>query len=140
MAQARQSATASGVRQLQLQASLHDAASAGTLDRDTAALGNVPLRLQWLAMHMQQALAQRQPAVAIAAYREALPQLRRGDYIDANALHALGSRAYADTDDTTRAGIAARDAAAAKQALRARIPPPLRAGFDAADARNPPLP
>jgi tetratricopeptide (TPR) repeat protein len=140
MAQARQSATASGVRQLQLQASLHDAASAGTLDRDTAALGNVPLRLQWLAVHMQQALAQRQPAVAIAAYREALPQLRRGDYIDAHALHALGSRAYADTDDTTRAGIAARDAAAAKQALRARIPPPLRAGFDAADARNPPLP
>jgi tetratricopeptide (TPR) repeat protein len=136
MAQARQFATASGVRQLQLQAGLHDTASAGKLDRDTAALGNVPLRLQWLAVHMQQALAQRQPAVAIAGYREAIPQLRRGEYIDAYVLHALGSRAYADTGDATRAGVAARDAAAAQQALRARIPPPLRAGFDAADARS----
>jgi tetratricopeptide (TPR) repeat protein len=140
MAQARRSATASGVRQLQLQAALHDAANAGSLDRDTAALGNVPLRLQWLAMHMQQALAQRQPAVAIAAYREAIPQLRRGEYIDAHVLHALGSRAYADAGDATRADMAAGDATAAKQALRARIPPSLRTGFDAADARSAPLP
>jgi tetratricopeptide (TPR) repeat protein len=138
--QARQSATASGVRQLQLQAMLQDAANAGSLDRDTAALGNVPLRLQWLAMHMRQALAQRQPAVAIAAYREAIPQLRRGEYLDAHVLHALGSRAYADTGDTARASTAARDAAAAKLALRTHIPPSLREGFDAADARSTPPP
>lgn len=140
IAQARESAAASGVRQLQLQVALHDATDADRLDRDTAALGNVPLRLQWLAMHMQQALAHRQPAMAIAAYRKAAQQLRRGEYIDAHVLHALGSRAYAVTGDTARASAAARDAAAARQALRARIPAPLRAGFDAADARSTPPP
>ena len=132
MTQARQFARTSGVRQLQLQVALHDAGAA-TLDRDTAALGNLPLRLQWLAMHMQQALARRQPAAAIAAYREAIPPLRRGDYVDAHLLHALGSRAYADSGDAVRAGAAARDADAARQVLRARIPQPLRAGFDTAD-------
>ena len=135
MARARQSAKASGVRQLQLLASLQDTAQTTPLDRDIAALGNVPLRLQWLAKHMQQSLAHGKPALAIAAYREALPQLRRGDYMDARVLHALGSRAYADLGDAVRASAAARDAASASQALRGRIPPSLRAGFDAADAR-----
>jgi hypothetical protein len=78
--------------------------------------------------------------VAIAAYREAIPQLRRGEYLDAHVLHALGSRAYADTGDAARASTAARDAAAAKLALRTHIPPSLRAGFDAADARSTPPP
>ncbi len=133
LSQARQFAQASGVRQLQLQVAVQSAANAATLDRDTAALGHVPLRLQWLVLSMRQSLARKQPAAAVAAFREATLQLRRGDSIDAQVLHALGSRAFADSGDAARATAAARDAAAARQALLARIPPPLRAGFDAGD-------
>jgi tetratricopeptide (TPR) repeat protein len=131
LARARQFAQASGVRQLQLQVAVQSATDTAGLDRDTAALGHVPLRLQWLALSMRQSLANKQAEAAVAAYREATPQLRRGDCLEAEVLHALGSHAFASTGDAAHADAAARDAASARRDLLARIPAPLRAGFEA---------
>src|SRR3546814_8970142 len=53
--------------------------ASGELDDATATLGNAALRLQWLQLAMQRMLAARQPARALAAYKEAADLLRNGD-------------------------------------------------------------
>jgi len=138
LSQAKQFAEASGVKQLQLQAALPYYLSANAnLDRDTAALGNVPLRLQWLLSSMQHTLGT--PRIALQAYREAQPLLRRGDHIDAHRLHALAARAFEAIQDTDHANEARREAQAALKSLRGHVPAPYVPGFDAAIARNTPV-
>lgn len=140
--QARQLAQQSGVRLLQLQVALQgmqDRADV-TLDARTAALGNVALRLAWIEAAMRQALSLRDAAAALRLYREALPLLRRGDYLGAYRLHALGARAATAAGDANAAADARSAALAARQRLRERLPPSLREGFDAAVAKAPPSP
>ena len=133
-ASARQLARASGVKQLQLQVALQDPQTAndlsGALDRETASLGNIPLRLRFLLAVMQDASARHDDKRLLAAYREATPILRRGDYLNAWRLHELARRDCLDSDgqSSSTCGDAA-DAALGK--LRARIPASLRTGFDA---------
>ncbi len=134
--QAQAEAQRSGVRQLQLRIALEQArtrpAALDALDAPTAALGHAPLRMEWLRQHMQRAIARGDAPVAIAAYSEAAGLLRAGDALQAHVLHALGARARELAGDPAGAQSARlrRDEALAN--LRAAMPPPLRAGFDAA--------
>jgi len=131
--QARQLAEASGVRQLQLQIALEQARGGhadSTLDRATAALGHAGLRLAWLEQAMQGALSARNPANALAYYREAAQRLRDGDFHRAPALHRLGARAYAAVGDVAGERSARNKADAALKTLRDALPAALRAGFD----------
>jgi ATP/maltotriose-dependent transcriptional regulator MalT len=139
--QARQLAAASGIRQLQLRIELARARSgqpSGGLDDATATLGNAGLRLQWLQLAMQGMLAARQPARAVTAYKEAAELLRAGDCLYASDLHALGATAYAASGDPAAAAAARARAGDALAVLRSGLPAGLRAGFDAAVAREPP--
>ncbi|MCA1714217.1 MAG: tetratricopeptide repeat protein, partial [Gammaproteobacteria bacterium] len=116
--QARQLAQQSGVRLLQLQVALQalpDGRADPTLDAATASLGHVALRLDWIESAMRQALDTHDAAEALRLYREALPLLRRGDYLHAHRLHALGARAATTTGD---ANAAADAGAAARAALQ----------------------
>lgn len=137
LAEASRLAGVSGVRQLQLEVMLHRAGQGrlpASLDGDTAALGHVGLRLAWLELAMTDALGRGAAAVALQHYGEARGLLRDRAYLRAYALHVLAARAYAergDRDQAAKAGTAARDARAA---LRERVPPALRDGFDAAQA------
>jgi hypothetical protein len=133
-AQARQLAGASGVKQLQLQVALRDPQSHRDLDRDTATLGNVPLRLQWLAIATRRALEHNQTAAAVTTYREALSLLRHGDTLTAVELHALGTRAYAAGGDAVRATEADEAMRTALQQLQSHVPQNLRANFVAAQS------
>ena len=140
--QARTLAQQSGVRLLQLQVALQAMRSGRTdasLDTATAALGHVALRLNWIETAMQQALEADAAATALRLYREALPLLRRGDYLHAHRLHALGARAATASSDANAAADANTAARAALQRLREHLPVALRAGFDAA-ADNVPTP
>jgi tetratricopeptide (TPR) repeat protein len=137
--QARQLAAASGIRQLQLRIELARARigqASGELDDATATLGNAGLRLQWLQLAMQRMLAAQQPARALAAYKEAADLLRAGDCLYAPTLHALGATAYAASGDPAGASAARARAGDARAVLRSDLPAGLRAGFDAAIARE----
>jgi tetratricopeptide (TPR) repeat protein len=136
LSSARTLAASSGIRLLQLRIALAEARLLGkpapTLGTDTAALGNAGLRLQWLQLAMQQALARGDAAHALDLYRDALPLLRDGDWLHAGTLHALGARASELQGDADGAAAARLRALAADAALRSSVPPGLLAGFDAA--------
>lgn len=136
--QARAAATRSGVRQLQLRIALESArtrpAEVEALDAPTAALGHVPLRLDWLALRMRNALARNDAAAAAIAYIEAAALLRSGDALRAHALHDLGARARTLGGDTAGAQAARLRRDDARRKLLAAMPADLRAGFERADA------
>lgn len=137
---ARQLARQSGVRLLQLQVAaqaMRNGRADATLNAATATLGHVALRLQWIEAAMQQALDARDVATALRLYREASPLLRRGDYLHAQRLHALGAHAATATGDANAAADASAAARGARQRLREQLPAALRAGFDAAPANAP---
>jgi len=141
--QARQLARQSGVRLLQLQVAVQTMRSGradGTLDAATAALGHVALRLNWIEAAMQQALDARDAVTALRLYREALPLLRRGDYVHAHRLHTLGARAATASGDTNASADATAAARATLQRLREQLPAALRDGFDAAREQASPAP
>jgi hypothetical protein len=127
LARAQPLAEASGVRELQLRLALQQAwldphAGAG-LDAATAALGNAELRLDWLILAMRQALAARDAAAALRAYREAGTWMRDSPMLAAASIHALGARAERLAGDAAAADDAERAASAALEAVRARLPP-----------------
>jgi eukaryotic-like serine/threonine-protein kinase len=134
-------ASASGVRQLQLEAALqrgrmgqHDA----TLDAATIALGNATLRLEWLEQQMRDALARKDFAAAGKRYREATLLLRAGDALRAVEIHALGAQAVAAAD-TAASRTAIAKAAGARDAFRTALPPALRARYDATANEQAPI-
>mgnify|MGYP003295913243 CR=1 FL=1 len=133
---ARQLAAGSGIRQLQLRIALAGTRIEGaldpSLDRSTASLGHVGLRLQWLQLAMERALATHDAARAAALYSEAGTWLRAGDSIRAQALHSLGAAARMAVGDSAGAHAAQARADEARSRLRASIPEGMRAGFDAA--------
>ncbi|MCF7222763.1 serine/threonine-protein kinase [Marilutibacter chinensis] len=138
--QARQLAATSGVRQLQLQIELDRARddpavlreARERLDAATAALGHAGLRLGWLELAMELALAEAEPRTALDAYREAAGLLRNGDYRRAADLHRLAAAAHAATGDVRAATRTRALADAAQARLREGLPKALRAGFDVA--------
>ena len=136
--EARTLAAATGIRQLALRAALLGArldpapAAIAALDAPTASLGNASLRLQWLQLAMQQALAGRDAPRARALYGEAATLLRGGDALPAADLHALGAQALAAVGDAAGARAAQARATDARASLRAGLPPALRASWDAA--------
>ena len=133
---ARQLAAGSGLRQLQLRIALAGARIEGaldpSLDQATATLGHVGLRLQWLQLAMERALAVHDAARAVKLYSEAGTWLRAGDSIRAETLHALGSAARMAAGDSAGARAAQARADDARSKLRASIPEAMRAGYDAA--------
>lgn len=128
---ARQLAATSGVRQLQLQIDLDDA-SAGDprayegLDAATATLGHAGLRLEWLELAMQRALAANDPASALDAYREATVLLRNGEYRGAVRLHRLAATAHTSTGDMRGVQAANAEAETAQALLHEHLPANLR--------------
>jgi len=127
-ARARELAAASGIRQLQLRVAVHGKGEPAALDGPTAALGHVPLRLEWMeAMLEANAAAHREGAAQQRIYRGGGPLLRRGDYGRAFRIHGLVALELPND-----AGAAER-ACQSLAALRSHIPAGLRAGFDAAD-------
>lgn len=136
-------AKASGVRSLILQAALqgtHHAPMATSLETNAAALGHVPLRLQWARLAMQRALDDRQPARAATIYRQALPMLRKGDHVDAAVLHTLGAAALGADGDAGAAASASHSAGTAWETRRDHVPPQHRVAFDAATRSARPSP
>ncbi len=127
-AEAADLARRSGIRALQLQAALQ-AGGSRTLDADTAALGNVALRLAWLEQSMDEAMRQRQAGRAVADYRQAQPLLRAGEYRRAWAVHRLGAAALAATGQAAEAAGAEASAKRALQVVLAQVPPARREGF-----------
>ncbi|MDB6163074.1 MAG: tetratricopeptide repeat family protein [Xanthomonadaceae bacterium] len=134
---ASQVATGSGIRELHLRIALEGARMGGTLapalDEATASLGHVELRLQWLQLAMQQALAAHDPARAASLYNEAANLLRAGDSIHAAALHALGAAARNGVGDAAGARAAQARADEARSRVRSLVPKALQAVFDAAE-------
>jgi len=129
LTQAKQLAAASGIRQLQLRVALHGADDVAALETQTAALGHIPLRLEWVEMMIAQAnAAHGREADAARVYREAAPLLRRGDYGHAFRIHDF---AAVNLDDANAARSAAEQACAALGRLRSHVPNALRAGFEA---------
>ena len=129
-AQARRFAAASGIRQLQLRVAIHGKSDLAELDEPTAALGNVPLRLEWMeAMLEAKAAAPGKDAALERTYRNIAPMLRRGDYGRAFRIHGLAAPELADGNASRSA---AERACESLSALRSHIPAPLRAGFDGA--------
>lgn len=123
-------ADASGVRELQLRVALLRAridprADAG-LDAATAALGNAELRLDWLTLAMQRALAAHDAAAALRAYREATSLMRGNEVLDAAQIHTLGARARRLAGDNPAAADAERAATVALASFRAKLPADLR--------------
>jgi tetratricopeptide (TPR) repeat protein len=139
--EARTLSAASGIRQLALRIDLLgarlDPRTLAALDAPTAALGHVGLRLRWLDLALQQARARHDTPRALAAYREAAALLRGGDALGAEALHALGARAFSAAGDTSGARAAQARADEARARLRAGLPAALQPGFDAAVAGRP---
>lgn len=142
LADAQREAQASGVRLLQLQVALQAAGEGQrldpALDARIAALGHAGLRLQWSQARMREAIARGQPAAALRVYRELQPLLRRGDNLEAAALHELAASAARASGDAGAAAAAERDALAARQRLREQLPPALRDAAGAAPAQDSP--
>jgi tetratricopeptide (TPR) repeat protein len=138
--QAGRLAAKAGIRQLQLRIALVrtrlEQVPERDLDQATAALGHVGLRLQWLQLAMQRALAAGDPKRAASDYNEAATLLRTGDCLHAAALHALGASARAAIGDAAGARAAQARADEAMAALRASMPAEFLAGFDAATGRQ----
>lgn len=135
LAEAQRDAQASGVRLLQLQVALQAAGDGrlpATVDAQIAALGHAGLRLQWTQARMRDALARREPTAALRIYRAIQPVLRRGDNLEAAALHTLAASAARAAGDTTLAATADNDAATARQRLREQLAPALRSDADSA--------
>lgn len=136
--EARQLAAPSGVRQLQLRIDLFaarlqpgNAAAVSTLDAATVSLGHAGLRLGWLELALQRALAAGDAAGARMLYNEAATVLRGGDFVRAEAVHRLGAAAHALAGDAAGARAATARADEAHATLREALPPALRTGFDA---------
>lgn len=138
LAQARREAGQSGVRLLQLQVALQGADVDGkltpALEQDIAALGHAGLRLQAAGERMRLALAAGDADAALRAYRDAQPLLRRGDHLEAAALHALAAQAQRAQGRAPDAAASDARALAERQRLRDQLPPALRAGYDPARA------
>lgn len=129
-AQARQFATASGIRQLQLRVAIHGKGNLAALDAPTAALGHVPLRLEWTeAMLQANGTSAANGSASERIYRSIAPLLRRGDYGRAFRIHGLAAAALAGEDISRSAADRACESLAG---LRSHIPAMLRAGFDGA--------
>ncbi|QWP79088.1 serine/threonine protein kinase [Lysobacter sp. K5869] len=139
LAQARREAEQSGVRLLQLQVALQTADADGrldsTLEQRIAALGHAGLRLQAARVRMRLALAAGDADVALRAYRDAQPLLRRGEHLEAGALHALAAQAQRAQGRETDAAASDARALAERQRLHEQLPPALRAGYDPARAQ-----
>jgi tetratricopeptide (TPR) repeat protein len=132
VAQAKRFAAASGIRQLQLRVAIHATNDVTALDAPTAALGNIPLRLEWLEAMLASASAKGEEASRI--YRNAAALLRRGDYGRAFRIHDLAARGLAGNDAARGSTERACESLAV---LRTRVPEALRAGFDSsAEVRN----
>lgn len=125
-------ATASGVQALKLRAAIYQNASVEqTLDAETEKLGNLPLRLEWLAQSINGQLALGNSQAAIKRYREAEAILNK--HADAQAaftLHSLGAQALNQFGDQAKAKAARAKAQAALDHLHRELPENLRAGFD----------
>ncbi|MFD0322570.1 protein kinase domain-containing protein [Lysobacter gummosus] len=138
-ADAQRDARQSGVRVLQLQTALQSTAAGQmpdpALDAQIAALGHAGLRLQWAQARMRAALTHDDAATALQVYRDAQPLLRRGDNIEAGALHSLAAQAQRAAGDDAAAANADAQALAAQQRLREQLPPALRAGHDLSRAQ-----
>ena len=138
--EARTLSAASGIRQLTLRIDLLgarlDPRTLKALDAPTAALGHVGLRLRWLELALQQALASHDTSRATALYREAAALLRGGDALGAETLHALGAKALSTAGDASGARAAQARAQDAHARLRAGLPAVLQRDFDAASARE----
>lgn len=122
--QARRAAEASGVRLLQLQVALESSTDARdpALASAVASLGHAGLRLRWTESAMTRALAAGDASGAARLYRDAMPQLRRGDALRASALHALGARALAALGDAHAATVAREHAQASHRTLESHLP------------------
>ncbi|MEO7251349.1 MAG: protein kinase, partial [Arenimonas sp.] len=132
-AQALASASASGIQALKLRAAmLGDSAAVLALDGQIARLGNLPLRLDWLARAMATRLASGTAPAAIDTYGEAKASLRgHEDALAAFDLHRLGAQALAAGGQAAAAKTARQQAGDALTRARAELPPALRAAFDA---------
>ena len=129
-AQARQFAAASGIRQLQLRVAIHGNGELSALDAPTAALGHVPLRLEWTeAMLQANSASAANDSASERIYRSIAPLLRRGDYGRAFRIHALAAAELAGDDISRSASDRACESLAA---LRSHVPAALRTGFDGA--------
>ncbi len=129
-------AEASGVRELQLRVALLRAridphADSG-LDAATAMLGNAELRLDWLTLAMQRALAAHDGTAAVRAYREAVSLMRGSEVLGAPQIHTLGASAQRLAGDSAGTAGAEQAAAAAQAAFRTKLPTRLH------DAGSPP--
>ncbi|GGA68976.1 hypothetical protein GCM10011521_04020 [Arenimonas soli] len=131
LVRARALAEEAGVPALRLEAEVLALAATddeAALDAGVTALGNLSLRLLWLERLAQNRLARGDTAGAVAAYRAAAELLeRRGGYLRAHRLHALGARALAqagEADASAQAGERAARALEALQAQAATLPAP----------------
>lgn len=125
LARARGLAQEAGVRMLRIEADVlahSESTDEQALDDEVVALGNLSLRLLWLERLVDLRLQRGDAASAVAAYRSAANLLeRRGGYLRAHRLHALGERAFAASGDTAEAARAAEAAAAETAALQSEI-------------------
>lgn len=129
-AQARQFAAASGIRQLQLRVAVHGKGDLAALDAPTAALGHVPLRLEWTEAILEaNSAAAAHESASGRIYRGIAPLLRRGEYGRAFRIHALAADELADANMVRSATDRACESLAA---LRSHVPAPLQPGFNAA--------
>jgi eukaryotic-like serine/threonine-protein kinase len=132
-------ADASGVRELQLRVALLrariDPRADSGLDAATAALGNAELRLDWLTLAMQRALAAHDAAAALRAYREATSLMRGSEVLDATQIHTLGARAQRLAGDEPAATDAEHAATVALASFRGKLPADLRSATSASVQR-----
>ena len=127
-ADASRQARMSGVLALQLQVALLGGGN-GDLQAQSESLGNIPLRLDWLERATTRALERGDAAGAVAAYRQAQPLLRGGDYRRAWVLHRLGARALAAQGAAQEARAAEAAAARAWNDTLAKLPEDRREAY-----------
>ena len=105
------------------------------LASQTTQMGQVPFRLEYLELDIAASLAAGRKADAVNRYREALALLKdAGRYAHADALHALGARAFAANGAEANAALAAADAA--RKQLLADAPAEARASLERELARR----
>jgi hypothetical protein len=119
---------------LQLRVAIRGKGGLVALDAPTAALGNVPLRLEWAeAMLEAHGATTAKESDSERIYRGIAPLLRRGDYGRAFRIHALAANELTG-DNMARS--ATDRACESLSALRSHIPAPLQPGFNAASEVN----
>ena len=79
---------------------------------------------------MREAIAADEPEDAVTLYRNAVTRLRRGDYLHAATLHALGAQALAAVGDEHGATVAREHAQAAREVFERHLPAELRKPTD----------